>query len=121
MNLFGFWRSPLEIPIGSDRLYRIRARISTDLVDPTRVPEFRLRVNTENEWAAQVFIVDSWGSAANVPVPGGNEYDFHFYPPQDASGGTMYLSFDMVNFGGVDAAEATLSLESITVESFALP
>ena len=121
-ELFGFWQSLAEISVVSNALYRIQATVSSDQADAVQVPQIRLRVNLQNEWAAQVMVVESLGTAANSPAaPGSKTYAYYFTPPPEAVGGMMYLSFDIINFLGDDAPDATCALEMVTIERFDLP
>ena len=105
-----------------DSLNRMITRTTSDeLTGGEVVPEFRLRANLENEWAARVMEVYSVGTAENSPTQTAKTYDYYFYPPQEAAGQYLYLSFDMINFGAIDVPNATLSLESVIVESFDVP
>jgi len=118
-NTFGFWQSPQDaIPADSDYLYRARFTVSTDITDQPLVPQIRLRANSLNLQQYDVLSIESAGDGGASPDVAGTDYDLYFVPP--ANDTAAMLSFDVLNFNPDDAAVAELSLDTVTVDRFAL-
>ncbi|MFH0794337.1 MAG: kelch repeat-containing protein, partial [bacterium] len=123
-NTFGFWQSPSgAFPVVSDRLYRAIFRVKTDVTTPSMVPGIRPRLNNLNGQTSAFISVDSNGAATDVTTPAGKDYEVYFLPFQggaQGSSGEMTASFDLINFSTSDQADATMSLDQLTVDSEAM-
>ena len=119
-NTFGFWRSPNELPAESGKLYRLRFKVSSDVADREKVPQFRLRVNLFSEEYASVELVTSNNGAESSPVNGEvKEYESYFTLPENTptpSPAGMYVSFDLVNIGVDEQADTSIMLDELIVE-----
>ncbi len=118
-NTFGFWQSPQDaISADADYLYRARFTVSTDITDQSLVPQIRLRANSLNLQQYDVLSIESAGDGGASPAVLGTDYDLYFVPP--ANDTAAMLAFDLLNFNPSDAAVAELSLDTVTVDRFAL-
>ena len=108
-----------NIPFVPGKIYRARARMSSDVTDPTQVPQFRLRINDNVAQSGMALVVASSGSAVAVPVAGGTAYTSLFYPPQELASRapSMIISFDILNFDPGDNPTATLLLDSVQIDT----
>ncbi len=118
-NTFGYWQSPQDaIPAEADYLYRARFRVSTNITDQSLVPQIRLRANSLNLQQYDVLSIESAGDGGASPDAAGTDYDLYFVPP--ANDTATMLAFDLLNFNPFDAPVAELSLDTVTVDRFAL-
>jgi len=118
-NTFGFWQSLQDaIPADADYLYRARFRVSTNITVKSLVPQIRLRANSLNLQQYDVLSIESAGDGGASPAAAGTDYDLYFVPP--ANDTAAMLAFDLLNFNPDDAAVAELSLDTVTVDRFAL-
>ncbi|MBA7476467.1 hypothetical protein ES707_11853 [subsurface metagenome] len=118
-NTFGLWQSPQDaIPANSDYLYRARFNVSSNLTAKSLIPQIRLRANSLNLQQYDVLSIESAGDGAASPAVTGTDYDLYFVPP--ANDTAAMLAFDLLNFNPGDAAAAELSLDTVTVDRFAL-
>jgi hypothetical protein len=122
-NTFGYWHSDAtDITVEADRLYRGTFEVRTDVTDRSRVPQMRLRFNTENMQVSRTLSIKSVGDGANSPGTSNTLYDMlYFMPPANCVGGGLIVSFDMLNFSPEDAAEGSLILDRAVVESLPIP
>jgi hypothetical protein len=118
---FGFWSSPAtDIPLIPDSLYEARFLISTDETTPLRVPQFRLRLNLDNNQVNGAMVVDSVANGSVAPTSIPKEYWFYFSPSVEGGGdigGAQGLSaaMDLIGFNPQDSPEASLLLHSLTI------
>ncbi len=117
-NTFGF----VQIPEGAfgtetNTLFEIKATVSTNVVDPTMVPQLRLRANNQSQQKAAMLVVDSKADGRYSPTPEGYEYRMLFMPALTPStAGTndgWFFSLDLLNFGGENAPLGCVKLESL--------
>ena len=123
-NTFGFWSSPAQVSVLSDRLYRASYFVKTEVSNPEEVPSLRLRINTEQYWAAVSRTIESRNGGTMSPTIDGRAYDLYFYPPQEAVGtdsDKLIFSFDLLNFDPEDAPEGNLILNWVSVYSYTAP
>jgi hypothetical protein len=124
-NTFGYWASdPADVTIQAAKLYRVRCSVSTDVKDPTLVPQVRLRASAENLQASAVLDIVSADNGAVAPGPSPKEYVVYFYPPQTAAGSAqdgLGVAFDLVNFNPADSSFATLQLHDVRIDAFDVP
>lgn len=122
---FGFWSSPTtDIPLIGDSLYEARFLISTDETTPLQVPQFRLRLNLDNNQLNGAMVVDSVANALVAPISSPKEYWFYFSPSFGDGGnmgGAQSLSaaMDLMGFNPLDSPQASLFLHSLTVNRIA--
>ncbi len=118
-NTFGYWQSPQDaVPADADYLYRARFNVSTDITAKSLIPQIRLRANSLNLQQYDVLSIESAGDGGASPDAAGTDYDLYFVPP--ANDTAAMLAFDLLNFNPNDAATAELSLDTVTVDRFAL-
>jgi hypothetical protein len=130
-NTFGYWHSAAADIITSTTpmLYRGTFDVRTDVTDKSRVPQMRLRFNTENLQASRTMSIESLpdgeagvGDGANSPGTANTRYDrLYFLPPANCLGGGLIVSFDMLNFSPDDAPNGRLTLERATIEALSPP
>ena len=118
-NTFGYWVSPQDtVPADADYLYRARFTVSTDITDQAVVPQIRFRANSLNLQQYDVLSIESAGQGESSPAVAGTDYDLYFVPPSNET--AVMLAFDLLNFNPNDAAVAELSLDTVSLERFAL-
>jgi hypothetical protein len=126
INTFGYWHSPRDaIPLSPDAIYRATFALSSDVTDLTQVPCIRIRFNSQSEQVADMMVVNSMGDAVMSPGPEGRIYTHYFtLPSQDIclplAEDDIYVSFDLANIDDGDAANATVSLDWVKIESIPL-
>lgn len=122
-NTFGFWTSLNELYVLPDTLYRAQGTVLTDITDPTQVPQFRLRLNTQNNQLSSMISVESNAGGGAAPTPSGQTYTLYFCPHNSGISSlvpTMSLAFDLLNFTPSDAATGTVWLDSVTISRVGL-
>jgi hypothetical protein len=123
-NTFGYWQSdPPDIIVAADQLYRGTFAVRTDVTEQNRVPQLRLRFNTENLQASRTMAIESIGDGANSPGTVNTLYDnLYFVPPANSAGEGLIVSFDILNFTpDEDAPDGTLILDSAVIEQLDIP
>jgi hypothetical protein len=122
-NTFGYWQSDAaDVTIQADRLYRGTFEIRTDVTERSLVPQMRLRFNIANLQASRTLGIDSSGDGANSPSTTNTTYDqLYFVPPATSVGEGLIASFDLLNFDPGDAANASLILDRVRVETLSIP
>jgi len=127
-NAAGWWQSPLfeftndagelTTALRSDKLYELTARVGSDETDPTRVPNFRLRLITgNNDEAVTMDISGMTADAANTPTTlAGKEYKLYYRPTNDvvAAQGVRF-AIDLAHFDSRDNSGATIYLNDVTL------
>lgn len=133
-DVFGFWQTPLlefldedgsmRSELRSDHLYVLKARVGSDESDPTRVPDFRLRLTSGGSDESSLLVIAGLNQdAANAPTTiGGKEYTVYYRPSNDevARQGVRF-AFDLIHFDPNDNANATLYLQDVSFEEQQLP
>ncbi len=126
-NTFGYWSSEADaIPVAANSLYRIKWTMATNVTDSLKVPQVRLRVNSQNLQQADMLVITSSGDGSYAPIPEGwTTYEMYFVPPESCLGkpedqDDLVLSFDILNFDPGDAASGSLMLDSVVVEAIPL-
>jgi parallel beta-helix repeat protein len=121
-NCFGYWQSPWQGLEGfRDNLYRARFAVATDVTPQALVPQIRLRAIPTTLQQADYLTISSIGDGAYSPTPAGRTYDLYFIPPPCIYGTgesplNVFLTFDVLNFAADDAAEATVQINSVSVD-----
>lgn len=127
-NVYGYWETkPLVFDDGidepttalrADRVYEVKARVGTTETDPTRVPDFRLRLTSALGDESTMTVVAGLDAAtSNAPSSlGGKEYTLYFRPSNDkvAEQGVRF-AFELLHFNEKDNAAATIFLQELTV------
>lgn len=117
-DTFGYWTSgAVSVPGGESVLLRAVFRVSSSVADAADVPDIRCRVNQVNFETMAAAVISSTGAGQNSPTEG----DFRSYPvylrtAPDAR--AVLLSFDLVNFGGLNQASAGAVLDSVEVLAY---
>jgi hypothetical protein len=118
-NTFGYWQSAQDaVPVDADYLYRARFTVSTNLTNQALVPWMRVRSNSVNLQQYDCLSIESAGDGGSSPESTGTDYDLYFVPP--ANDTAVMLAFDLLNFNPLDAAEAELVLDTVTIDRFAI-
>ena len=133
-NVFGFWQTPVlafsgpggteSAALSTNKLYRLTARIGTDESDPSRVPDFRLRLTSgANDESGLLVVAGLDSSAANTPnTIGGKEYELYYRPTNSAVAAQgVRFAFDLIHFDPSDNADATLFVQDVKFEEFNIP
>ncbi len=122
-NTFGYWgNDATDITIEANQLYRGTFDVRTDEPERSRVPQMRLRFNTANFQATRCLEIASFGDGANSPGITNTTYDrLYFLPPANCVGEDLIVSFDILNFSPDDAAEASLILDRVIIETIEPP
>ncbi|MCC5875122.1 MAG: hypothetical protein JJU11_02780 [Candidatus Sumerlaeia bacterium] len=117
MNTFGVWRSPAAVFDRSAQagdLLEANFTISTDRTDPNEVPATRVRFSTRDFHQTSELVLSSVAPSRLMPTANSPLNVTHLFKPvTDSSQLTFY--FDVLNFGGMGAANSTVALEDITL------
>ncbi|MBI1289734.1 hypothetical protein GC173_00625 [bacterium] len=130
-NAAGWWQSPLfqftdedgntGTALSADKVYELTARVGCDESDPTKVPNFRLRLITgNNDEAVTMDISGMTVEASNTPTTvAGKEYRLYYRPTNAAVGNQgVRFALDLANFDPLDNASATIYLNEVTLREF---
>lgn len=125
-NSFGYWESQpvnLEPSItrlpgitGPNSLYLATYTVSSSLADPNQAPVLRLRSSSLDFQRSDLIVATSVLDAAFSPTVEGRVYRQLFAQPEGST--AFRLHFDLLNFDGLDAADATLSIGAVEVLAF---
>ncbi|MCC6548212.1 hypothetical protein IT570_13685 [Candidatus Sumerlaeota bacterium] len=99
---FGFWGKEDVTTIYGDSIYRISWTIESDAPSDqkTKVPVFRMRVNTGSLQYGGFLSVDSRDSESIIPTAGNPvTYDQWYRPQEQIEEDSLILSFDMIGTG----------------------
>ena len=117
-GIVGWWGSP-AISLNNDTLYKAGFFVKTDEADLSKIPAFRVRVNSGDYQLGFVANIDSQGSGESSPAPQGKWYSVYFYLPEGVSN-SVNLFIDMTNFNPDDSGTATLMLDEAKIEEVKL-
>jgi hypothetical protein len=122
-NSFGYWHSPAgDIAMGATpTLYRATWSVHSDQTNPSLVPDLRLRLYTSNFQITAGKECPSAGSGDNSPTQSGRTYSVYFWSSNSAVATNLQCAFDLLNFSPDDAANGTLSLDDVNLETVNLP
>lgn len=115
---FGFWTSPGVAPIEANKIYRATFMVSTNLTDPTTVPQARMRLFDTTSQMSGVLSIASSNTAESAPGTTATPYEVYLLPPDALAGTNVGLAFDLLNFDPGDSATGSLLLDSVNLESF---
>lgn len=137
VNSFGFWESPILAfnpsdprlpaisaqtglpvvpfsgPTGAGALYTAQWKIRSNVSDPAKVPQLRLRATQADLQQSNFLTVDSRDDGAFSPTPEGRTYTLVFSPSVGAPG--MMLEFELLNFSPLDAPDGNLDLDWVRI------
>lgn len=116
-NTFGIWASPAAVfDRGSEEGDLLEASwvLSTDRANPVGVPGTRLRFSTRDFHQTSEFSLNSVAPAPLAPRAGMNRTLRHAFRPV-AGTNQLNMFFDVVNFSGLNASDASVALESLTL------
>ncbi len=120
-GVFGFWYSPgADVPVEPGRIYVATFEVESDVAaaDRARVPSFRCRLNESGLHSGAYMAVESRATASRSPVAGEPQmYTVYFLPPYAEGAPALISAFDLLHFDPQDAANATLHLNRLTLES----
>ncbi len=132
---YGYWESPVltiqgpndaepRSALSTDKLYVLEARVGSTETDPTKVPDFQLRVsNATNDESYMLKVTNETEGVANAPTTiGGNTYQLFFTPSNEqvAAGGFKFF-FELMNTNPLDNADATLILRDVKLRELTMP
>jgi hypothetical protein len=118
---FGSWVKETGVALEAGRLYRARYFVRAAAADPTRVPTFRLRLNSSDYQLASLAVVESVGAATESPAGTLRVYDVYLAAPDDlAPGVTLQAAFDLLNFAPGKDLQAPIALEQVQLEEVLL-
>ncbi|MFH0793202.1 MAG: hypothetical protein V2A74_04135 [bacterium] len=126
-NTFGFWQSPVDVATEANRLYRATYTVRTNVADPTRVPQLRVRLLAEGFQMTLEGVTDSAGSALASPITTNRDYDLFMIPPQSRVGTStdgLIAAFDMINFNASatpDDPTGSFSMDQMAIKSYSVP
>jgi len=115
-NCFGYWESPF-IAFTPGKTYRMRFTLTSNLDNPQRVPNARLRINSGNNQIISLLSIDSRGGGESSPTTTPKTYDVIFSPPVSSSSDGFTICFDLINIGTDDDPTAWIYLESVENEA----
>lgn len=98
---------------GSASLYRARVTVASNAASQAVVPNFRIRTSSADFQQSDSLVISSIGDGSTSPVAA-KTYDHFFALPAGVT--TAGAFFDVLNFDGVDAANATLSVQQFQIE-----
>ena len=131
---FGFWESPMfqlnqmlspktrqpetslllfEGGTGPNSLYSAQFTVASTTADKAKVPQMRLRMNTDNLLQSAVLVADSRDDGAYSPDADGESYMMIFNLPASAAGFT--LAMDLLNFDSKDDPNGDLIAKSVVL------
>lgn len=125
-NTFGWWQSPaivLSSDVTENDLFRADVIVSSQVAVAGQTPIFRIRTTTSDFQQSDVMVVTSTGNGPLSPTAGSSRSLQHYFTVPSArffSSGVQSFSvfFEMLNFGGEDAANGDIALESIVITRF---
>ena len=118
---FGYWESPTQ-PVKSNKLYRARFFVSTDVTNRSKVPMLRLRINSIVNHTHYDLVVDSNGNGDSSPISSGlSMYELYYNPPPSVEANGVWVAFDLVNLNQNDQVNGALFLDRVEIQSAPLP
>jgi hypothetical protein len=124
-NVGGYWgSSESDIPLTPGKIYIATFEVESDvpLAQRTIVPQLRCRLNETSFHLASIAAVESKSSALGSPVIGTpHTYTVFLNAPESITGQGLVASFDYLNLGAVDKADASLFLRRVTIETLPDP
>ncbi len=131
-NVFGFWQTEVlgfgaegeTKTLDATKLYELSVRVGTDEKDPTRVPDFRLRLTTGgNDESALLVVAGLDGEASNAPSTiGGKTYKLYYQPSNQAIAEQgVRFAFDLLHFDASDNADATFYIQELSLSELSAP
>jgi hypothetical protein len=124
-NVGGYWGSPeSDIPLMPGKIYIATFEVESDvpLAQRTIVPQLRCRLNETSFHIASIATVESKNAALGSPVLGiPHTYTVFLNAPESITGQGLIVSFDYLNLGAVDKADATLFLRQVKIETLPDP
>jgi hypothetical protein len=112
-HCFSYWNSP-AISLAPGKIYQVCWTVESDVSDPNRAPEIRLRANQPSTWRSWETGVPSCGGIS--PSSGSPKtFGMIIQPDGDAATQTLYLSFDLLNFDPADEAHGWVYLDGVAI------
>jgi len=102
--------------VSSEYIYRVRATVSTDEPDRSKVPEFRLRIGNMDFLWWYVYGVNSSGIGGDSPTTDGVVYQQYFVAPERVCFTPMTAAFDLLNIDPNNSPNASLSLKNLDID-----
>jgi carboxypeptidase family protein len=118
-NCFGYWESPF-IAFDTGKTYRAIFTVKSDQSSPEKVPAVRFRINSGNNQTIVTLSVNSLGEGDSSPITQPGTYSVVFSPPISSTSYGFTISFDIVNIGNDDNANAWIYLEEVQIEAVAV-
>lgn len=121
---FGYWFKSLDdVEFQEDSLYRFDFTLRTDVPADT-APSIRFRINSEDDGAVQMLMLNSKADASVSLQNYDRVYSVYFIPfAEHTLDGNNHLtiSVDMINFDNEDAPKAFIAIERIEIYSGEIP
>ncbi len=121
-NTFGYWVNPAErVPYEAGKIYKGTFNVKSDAAKDA-APMVRFRYGALDQQVQMVQGITSVGPGAISPDAAGRDYFLYFYPPvytPEPAG--YYVSVDTLNIDSGDKADATVSVDSIEIETYDVP
>lgn len=121
---FGWWQMPGGvIPVVPGQVARVEWTVSSDQTDAAMVPSFRMRASRGNFQQFDILTINASGAADLAPAPGPRTFTQIVDSQPGASGDgadSLALAFDLIGFDPARSPSATLGLEQVVIDSFAL-
>ncbi len=120
-NSFGFWTKDTRVIAEPGKVYRARFLVSTNTDDPSKVPTFRLRLNSSSFELGTTVNVDAVGTVSETLRPEARIYDVYLRVPENASGeDTLLASIDLLGFTEGRDLDTVITLEEFFLEEITL-
>lgn len=125
-NTFGFWMSPDGITLASDVLYILTVNAGSESTSPD-APIMRVRIYDSNNQAVASYQAPAFTEYLTIPDsdPGVSQFTYNdhkmFFVNPGATGTDLKIAIDMINLDDAAPAETSLAINSVTLESVAIP
>ena len=115
-DTYGSWISAESVAaIQGGTVYHVSWEIYSDRADASDVPGIRFRASDADNRLISQKCIFSNAEGDNSPDAMGRFYTLFFVAPAELHGAGLNLAFDLVNFDGSDAPDATVGLRNVTV------
>ncbi len=123
VSTFGFWQSAADmLPIIDDSVIRAKMRIYSTLLDPTKAPQIRLRLFSQDFQKTDFTVASSVSTSFFSPATSPKFYSTLFQPPSslinNANEGQddVALAFDALNLDVNDSNNCSIYLDEVTLD-----
>ncbi|MBI1292038.1 hypothetical protein GC173_12470 [bacterium] len=122
-NHVGYWKTAgTGLTLDSERVYRARFVVGTDVDTRSTVPDFTIKVQSTDGSVSWQKTISSTGNGSASPMLGDSKgYDIWYRPPAELNGEGVSLVFVALGFNPSDSANARMLLEDVSIVSYAAP